>query len=683
MNKSNKSANVPKSIFVWPVAVLLMAAASFPLKAEKPESLDLLSLALKDVSTLKTSLGTATPVLENGRAVAVDFEFAESDGYPGVEIPSPPEGWDLSPFTGVEAEVENLGSAQIVPVLAVANRLKKGQPKSNATGVTLAPGESGTIRLRFGQSWGAPSVDLDLSAVDDIRVLVGPGQFGILRIKSICAVSGNGAGGAGKSDNSGEGQAQMQLLFGTGGAKKSESPVPVEQAAAGKQFLHYRPAGMRFGDTMPVWRDGVYHVFYLKAQSSPPKELIFAHVSSRDLVHWKEHPDLPMRGCTGCFIVKDGVGYAFTGNSRADRWVSRDPEMEIWERDPAGVSVQLDPRWYHLKSGWRDPAVVWVPEEKKYWMVACARTAAGAGRHFNNGCVSLATSPDLVKWQIEPPLWSPDAWTWPECPDLFQLGNRWALVYLHEGTQLRLADSPRGPWPRPDREVLDKGLSAGRTLFDGHRRLIFGWFWDNGWGGDMLVPRELYLHADGSAAARCAEEVVTACRAAPDATGGMGAAVFRPLSGTWQATPASIKAEMPTGQSAMAIWPDAPENFYLEAKLRIAPGARAFIVLRGKADTLAEAAVAVLADPAAETVSFTQWNTWGSAAPRGSEIAPHKFREGAEIDVQMILRGDLLEVFFDERHSMSTRVARGKGALGLFAREGSVEWKNLVVRKLD
>jgi len=119
MKKSNKSANARKASFVWPVAALLMAAASFPLKAEKPASLDLLSLALQDVPMLKTSLGTATPVLENGRAVAIEFEFAESDGYPAVEMPCPPEGWDLSPFTGLEAEVENLGSAQIVPILAV------------------------------------------------------------------------------------------------------------------------------------------------------------------------------------------------------------------------------------------------------------------------------------------------------------------------------------------------------------------------------------------------------------------------------------------------------------------------------------------------------------------------------------------------------------------------------------
>ena len=257
-------------------------------------------------------------------------------------------------------------------------------------------------------------MDLELFAVDDVRVLVGPGQFGILRIKSIRAVAGDGAGGAGKSDNPGEGQVPMQLLFGTGGAKKSESPVPVDQAA-GEQFLHYRPAGMRFGDPLLVWRDGVcvYHVFYLKAKSSPPEELIFAHVSSRDLLHWKE---------------------------------------------------------------------------KRTCQCAAAR--------------------------------------------------------------------------------------------------------------------------------------------------------------------------------------DAPADFYLEAELRIAPGARALFVLRGKTDTLVEAPVAVLVDPAAETVAFTQRNLWGSCNPlSAAAVAHHDFTSGAEVFVQMILRGEILEVFFDERHSLSMRIDREKGALGLFARE--------------
>ena len=115
---------------------------------------------------------------------------------------------------------------------------------------------------------------------------------------------------------------------------------------------------------------------------------------------------------------------------------------------------------------------------------------------------------------------------------------------------------------------------------------------------------------------------------------------------------------------------DAPADFYLEAKLRIAPGARALFVLRGKTDTLVEAPVAVLVDPAAETVAFTQRNLWGSCNPlSAAAVAHHDFTSGAEVFVQMILRGEILEVFFDERHSLSMRIDREKGALGLFARE--------------
>ena len=445
--------------------------------------------------------------------------------------------------------------------------------------------------------------------------------------------------------------------------------------------FHFRPAGARFGDPMPVWHDGVYHVFYLK-KTPPSEDLVWAHVSSRDLLGWKEHPDLPMRGCTGCFVIKEGVGYAFTGNSRADRWVSRDAMLETWEQDPA-VSVQLDPQWYDL-AGWRDPSIAWLPDERTYWMVATARTAAGASRTFKNGCVALASSPDLVQWRVEPPLWSPNACTWPECPDLFQLGHRWALIYLHEGTQLRLADSPRGPWVRPDRETLNKGLSAGRTLFDGRRRLVFGWLYDQGWGGDMLAPRELYLDADGSASSRCPAEIVAACRHAPDATGGAGGEVFRPLGGPWRTGLRSAEAEVPPGQSALAVWPDAPADLYLEARLTISPGARACLVLRGETETLEEAPAAVLADPAAATVAVCNWNLWTSCIPRGAEAtANHAFASNGEIFVQVILRGEILEVFFDERHSLSTRIGRGGRSLGLFAREGRVAWRDLVIRRLD
>lgn len=466
-----------------------------------------------------------------------------------------------------------------------------------------------------------------------------------------------------------------------GEAPAAEPPAGVAGARA-QHWLHFRPAGARFGDPMPIWRDGVFHVFYLK-KTPPSEDLVWAHASSRDLLTWREHPDLPIRGCTGCFVVRDGVGYAFSGNSRADRWVSRDPEMESWERDPA-VSVQLDPRWYDLAAGWRDPCIVWIPEERQYWMVATARTATGGGTEAKNGCVALATSPDLEHWTVHPPLWSPDACAWPECPDLFPLGDRWALIHLHEGTQLRLSASPRGPWPRPAIETLSQSLTAGRTLFDGRRRLLFGWLYDNGWGGDMLVARELYLHPDGAAATRCAEEVVAACRRAPDATMARGAAVFRPLSGAWRLAADSAVADVAPGRSGLAVWPDAPADFYLEATVRVHPEARVCIVLRSHGADFENASAAVVMDPAQKTVSLCRWNLWQSCVPLSPETAgPHVFRGDDDIFVQVIVRGPIVEVFFDDRRAISTRIPAGRGGIALFAREGPVQWNNLLIRQLD
>jgi hypothetical protein len=107
-------------------------------------------------------------------------------------------------------------------------------------------------------------------------------------------------------------------------------------------------------------------------------------------------------------------------------------------------------------------------------------------------------------------------------------------------------------------------------------------------------------------------------------------------------------------------------------------------MLRGATETLEDAQAAVLADPAASTVAACTWNLWTSCIPRGAEAtAHHAFASNGEIFVQVILQGDILEVFFDQRYSLSTRIGRGGRSFGLFAREGRVAWRDLVIRRLD
>ena len=130
-----------------------------------------------------------------------------------------------------------------------------------------------------------------------------------------------------------------------------------------------------------------------------------------------------------------------------------------------------------------------------------------------------------------------------------------------------------------------------------------------------------------------------------------------------------------------------PKNqnlFYFEAKLKIASGARAVIILQGKVNTLQEAPVAVFIDPTKALVGLSNWGLWVACVPRHTEaMAHHSFAENGEISIQMVMRGEILEVFFDSRHSLSTRVNRGTGALGLFSREGPISWQNVQIRKLE
>lgn len=184
MNKRPHSLPVP---FPRPIAALLLLLVFCPLHAEDADSLDMLAPALKDVPALKTSRNTvATPVLEDDRVVGVKIEVENSsEQYPGVEIPIPAGGWDLSSFVAVEAEVENVGYEKITSVLGLA---KRGVPTSYTTGVRLAPGQTGVIRVRFGYHWGAPTEKIDLQAVDLVRVYLLPDQSGAFVIKSLRAV---------------------------------------------------------------------------------------------------------------------------------------------------------------------------------------------------------------------------------------------------------------------------------------------------------------------------------------------------------------------------------------------------------------------------------------------------------------------------------------------------------------
>jgi len=81
--------------------------------------------------------------------------------------------------------VENVGDGEITPALVLTNRVI---PRGYANGVRLAPGQTGVIRVRFGYHWGAPTDEIDLQAVDLVKVHIHPNESGAFIIRSIRAV---------------------------------------------------------------------------------------------------------------------------------------------------------------------------------------------------------------------------------------------------------------------------------------------------------------------------------------------------------------------------------------------------------------------------------------------------------------------------------------------------------------
>jgi beta-fructofuranosidase len=434
----------------------------------------------------------------------------------------------------------------------------------------------------------------------------------------------------------------------------------------------------------------VYHVFYLsypKPGENTP--IAWAHISSRDLLHWTEHPKA-IEGClTGSIIEKDGVFHAFTTeDGRIGHATSRD--LDTWTKDPQFL-LSIDPRWY--EASWRDPCVIWNPNDKQYWMVACSRVQ-GDNNNALKGCVALLTSPDLVKWTIQPPLWSPQFSTWLECPDLFPYGDKWVLLYYWRQTRVRLADNLNGPWLRPAIESPDGWNSlAAKTMGDGKRRIQIGMIprrpcYCQAPEGSctLLLPREWRLTADGVPATCPASEVLAAFTEGP--THQEGARVFKPVMSPWKIDGDTAAASPAIDHSAMALWCDAPANFYLRTEVRFTQGSQATIFIRGQGGIVAygyetplDTGYRIDFDPNNSRIALRRLYEWDQRGLIQEIVYP--FSKDQPTTVEIFLDGDILEVFLDHRCSLVGRLPENpKGSLALLAQDGPVTFERIQIKTL-
>ena len=206
-------------------------------------------------------------------------------------------------------------------------------------------------------------------------------------------------------------------------------------------------------------RDGVdYHIFYLQAPRSigDPEQrhwnVSVGHAVSQDLIDWEILPDALAPSLesdrwdnfttwTGSVIRYGGLWYLFyTASKREEQGriqrigLATSRDLILWEKHPANPLLRADPEWYETynpdvwhEQAWRDPWVFQDTERGNFHAFITARSKDGPpdGR----GAIAHARSPDLVRWEVLPPVSESGAYGHMEVPQRLEIEGRTYLLY--------------------------------------------------------------------------------------------------------------------------------------------------------------------------------------------------------------------------------------------------------------
>lgn len=165
----------------------LITALALPLSASTtPTSIEVMAPASADLSSFKAEHNPTLSIVDVDGSKALRVEFPTGSNYPGFNLPVPADGWNLSAYAGIEAEIVNAGTARLNISMRVDNNGDWKQSPWNSNNVWLSPGDSTRLKVTFGQSFGQPGYALDASKITVVKLFASkPAQGGAILIKSI------------------------------------------------------------------------------------------------------------------------------------------------------------------------------------------------------------------------------------------------------------------------------------------------------------------------------------------------------------------------------------------------------------------------------------------------------------------------------------------------------------------
>jgi beta-fructofuranosidase len=344
-----------------------------------------------------------------------------------------------------------------------------------------------------------------------------------------------------------------------------DQPVQKKVIQATREFRErlladpYRPAyhfcvpednGMPGDPNGAFYYKGRYHLMYLYNREG--SGFSWGHISSNDLVHWRNHPDAigPGNGdegvfSGGAFITPEGkaylsywelwgalgIGIAESQDENFDTWVKY-PSNPVIRSTEWGITETTDKNGKPLIYGSADPSNIWMKDGKYYMLTGNLLVLNKYGRkkespaEMQGDRTYLFVSDDLKKWEYLHPFYESDRkWTdqseddmcpsflpLPSGPDGGSFSGKHLMLFIshNKGCQYytgTYSDDRFIPEIHGRMSWNDSGYFAPEALVDDKgRQIMWAWIFDerpdtlvnhSGWTGTYGLPRSLWLGKDG------------------------------------------------------------------------------------------------------------------------------------------------------------------------------------------
>jgi beta-fructofuranosidase len=322
----------------------------------------------------------------------------------------------------------------------------------------------------------------------------------------------------------------------------------------------YRPAyhfcvpddnGMPGDPNGAFYYQGRYHLMYLYNREG--SGFCWGHVSSRDLLHWRHHPDAigPGNGDEGCFsggafVTPEGkayltywqlwgalgIGMAENTDENFDHW-NKFSENPVIRSTEWGITETKDTNGRDLIYGSADPSNIWMKDGKYYMLTGNLLVLNKYGREpgspaeMQGDRLYLFESKDLKNWKYLHPFYESDRqWTdqsednmcpsflpLPTGPDGGSFSGKHLMLFIshNKGCQYytgTYANDLFTPEKHGRMTWVDNGYFAPEALVDDKgRQIMWAWIFDDrsdslknhyGWTGTYGLPRSLWLDGDGN-----------------------------------------------------------------------------------------------------------------------------------------------------------------------------------------